>query len=150
MSNYKKVYEDAIKVHDMVERLKKSKKAALDNVNSSWVYLDPDEKEFVKNAIIAAYEPRIDNLLKEFSTVYEENKVAAETPKDKIYYEFNFQTYKITVDSDIFNDAHYKCAYTDVCCDNCVINDIPGCICCELQDKYARGEYRILHSKEDF
>lgn len=148
MNDYKKVYKDAVKVHDMVERVKKSRKAALDNINSDWVYLDPDEKEFVKNAIIAAYEPRIDNLLKKFCTVYEENNAATEIPKGKTYYEFDFQAYKITVDSDMFYDARYKCAYTDVNCNNCVLNDIP-CICNELQDRYRRGEYRILNSKED-
>lgn len=149
MNDYKKVYEDAAKIHDEIERVKKYRKTALDCLDCAY-YLNPDEKEFVKKAINAAYEPRIDNLLKEFfCTAREENESADETPKDKVYYEFNLGACSITVDSDVFNKAHNDCYTTDGYCDVCDLKDIPACICTELQDRYRSGEYRIIRDKEE-
>lgn len=146
MNDYKKVYEDAAKIHEQIRKLETYKKNALSGVDCT--SLHGEEREFVKNAIIAAYEPRIDSLMRKFFKVHEENKEAAETPKDKECYEFNFDTYRIVLDADMFNDARYKCVYTDVNCNNCILNDIP-CICNELQGMYTRGEYRIIKSKEE-
>lgn len=151
MNNYEKVYKDAVKVHDEIKRVKQYREAALDCLEHfACLYSDPDENEFVKNAITAAYEPRIDNLLKEFfCTAREENKAAAEEPKDKIYYEFDLGACSITVDSDVFNKAHNDCYTTNGYCDVCDLKDIPACICTDLQDRYRRGEYRIIRDKEE-
>lgn len=72
-----------------------------------------------------------------------------EPEKDKEYYEFHFGAWNITVDSDVFNKARYACNQGLCICDACKLNDIPACICCDLDDRYNRGEYRIIESKEE-
>ena len=68
-------------------------------------------------------------------------------PKDKTYYKFDFGACNITIDSDVFNKARYACNHGLCDCDACDIKDIPACICCDLENKYNRGEYRIIKSK---
>lgn len=148
MNDYKKVYEDAAKIHDEIERVKKSRKTALNCLDCAY-YLNPDEKEFVKKAINAAYEPRIDDLLRKFFTVYEGDKEAAGESKDKTYYEFDFGAWSITVDSGVFDKARYACNRGLCHCDECNLKDIPACICYDIDKKWQRGEYRILHGKEE-
>ena len=154
MDDYRKVYEDAVKIHDEIERVKKSRAAALNCLDCAY-YLNPDEKEFVKKAINAAYEPRIDDLLRKFFTVYEENKEAAEAPIEdalppcKELLTFDIDGIKITIPRADCWKAKQVCdkgCYLTTYCPFFGRRNIEvGTGCRRILDAYANGQYKVSY-----
>ena len=153
MDDYKKVYEDAVEVHYVIERVKKSRDAALSGLDS--IYLDPYERAFVKKAINAAYEPRIDDLLRKFFKVHEENKVAAEPPIEDVprhYKElltFDIDGIKVKLSREDCWRAEQTCIGSCDLTTYCPFfgrrNIEVGTVCRRILDAYANGQYEVTN-----
>lgn len=145
--NMDEIYKRCHDICYTIDNLNSRKQKAVNAILIGGLPKD-DTDELIKR-IEAFYSVRVRDLKEEFFKVHEENKVTAETPKDKTYYEFDFGACSITVDSDVFNKARYACNHGICICDECNLKDIPACICCDLEKKWQRGEYRIIHGKEE-